>query len=180
MPLQHQTCDTSSFPCHILPNISSLSSLSSASAADASSILSILLPLNRSTILDLGVVYNRYPFPPSSPAKSSCDHYPDPQLSLSFWQASSQIRVAPPLAAAAAALFARHMRALDQQAEDVGGGAQGGGSGALCLHWRRADFKTYPTRTTTPACLPSSSLPSSHPLHAMTSCRQGTVPPCRP
>jgi hypothetical protein len=74
------------------------------------------------------------------------------QQSLSFWEASSQIRLAPPLVAAAADLYSRHLHALWEKAEHnnlkAKGSARQGGK-ALCVHWRRADFKTY-----RPECLP--------------------------
>jgi hypothetical protein len=98
----------------------------------------------------LGVVYNRYPFPsPSSPAKntSSCKlGEGGVRQPLSFWEASSQIRLAPPLVAAAADLYSRHLNALWEKTEEnnfkAKGPARQGGK-ALCVHWRRADFKTY-------------------------------------
>jgi hypothetical protein len=65
--------------------------------------------------------------------------------SLSFWEASSQIRLAPPLVAAAADLYSRHLHALWEKAEENNSKAKGSArqGKALCVHWRRADFKTY-------------------------------------
>jgi hypothetical protein len=97
----------------------------------------------------LGVVYNRYPFPsPPSPAKndSSCKLGQAGQpKSLTFWEASSQIRLARPLVTAAADLYDRHVHVLWQKAAEKhlkpNYSVQEGK--AMCIHWRRTDFKTY-------------------------------------
>jgi hypothetical protein len=115
-----------------------------ASSADASALRSSLFPLSHSTTLDLGVVYNRYPFPPpeNESASSSCDQDGSNHPSITFWQASSYIRLVPPLVSAAADLYARNVFVLRQQIEEAGTRGQHAGDRSLCLHWRRSDFKT--------------------------------------
>jgi hypothetical protein len=64
-------------------------------------------------------------------------------LSLTFWDTSSQIRLAQPLVAAGADLYARHVRALRLAADSGAVQHEDAADGSsLCLHWRRADFKT--------------------------------------
>jgi hypothetical protein len=61
---------------------------------------------------------------------------------MTFWEASSQIRLAPPLVAAASDLYARNILALGRQIEESGGMWQDADEKALCVHWRRTDFET--------------------------------------
>jgi hypothetical protein len=115
-----------------------------ASSADASTLRSALSPLALSKTLDFGVVYNRYPFPPPEfdAATSSCNPDGKEHPSITFWEASSQIRLIPSLLSAAADLYARSVLALQQQIAQEGEPGNHVSDRSLCVHWRRTDFKT--------------------------------------
>ena len=117
-----------------------------ASSADASSLLSSLSPLSHITTLDLGVVYNRYPFPPpqAQASAASCDLDVAAQPANTFWDVSSHIRLAPVLNSAAAKLYARSLLALRQLMQQNSGLVDHAADRSLCVHWRRTDFKTCP------------------------------------